>query len=686
MIYSFDIFDTCISRKYYQPHNLYLELAQKVLKLDQLLVSDKKIDFLAKKRLDAEIIARKTSTKDDILISDIYKELEKFKSIAVDLNIMKSLELSLELENTVPVPRMLKFYKKLKSNNQRIIFVSDMYLPKYIIVKMLNKCGYQVQADELYISGELGLSKRKGSLFDYILNQEKINPEDIIHYGDNLLSDIKNAKKYGINVSFVSDIHTTNRYEQELMHKGKIWNRLSHKLQKNLRIYKFFYREPLSSLSIKKQLSLSRTSAVAKLLRLKYDIGTRNKHIDIISFNVAAPLMTSFVFWVLNNAKSKGITRLYFIARNGQIFYKIAKLISKSLNYNIDCRYLYGSRLAWYPAMFTKVDNRFIDIILKRYAHRTIYQILSDFRFTEQEISELIKSMGVSLDYINTTSNATEVCKFFTTIKNSEFNLFFEKKFLECKMNIADYLRSNNFFDDLNIGIVDIGWRLSTHNALYDVMKVYSSRGFTGFYFGINREHEKVSAKTPFFSYITNVNNKKNNWLFKLGSVMILEDVFSAADHGSTIGYLNEKGGSTPLLNESYAYDYSNNIRIIQAKILEFVELIIHDENDLEIIRDEALTVFELFYKYPKASEVLVISQSNVFTMTSHAQEQKRVLAHTIEFKELFFIIVRVLSLNRNWEPKWVWFQGSLSISNYIISVFGKILSFFESMLLKRIK
>ncbi len=682
-IFSFDVFDTCITRKYFKPHDLFLDLSKKIKEEHQSDAIDKLIYALAKKRIQAEAAAREVSDKEDITIRDIYNQLKMDSSISVDLDRMLSLELSLELSCIIAIPTTLKYYNELISKNNRVIFVSDMYLPLSIVIEMLNKCGYQTN-NNLYLSSDIGLSKRSGNLFKYVLHKEKVLAENMTHYGDNVYSDNKMAKRHGINSSIYDDINLTNNYEKILLKKDKVRHRVSDKLQKKLKIYRKYHRDPLSDLPINKRLTLSKVAAASRLVRISTDEhDAKNTSLSIVSANIAAPLFTSFVFWVLNRAKELGIRRLYFIARNGQIFYKIANKICDVRDYGIENRYLYGSRLAWYPASIAEINDNFINTVIEKYQGQTIRNILVDLSFSESDIVNIIEGFDRSPEYFEKSSDSNSVYELFSFIKNSDYKKVFIQKFNEYRDVVNKYFESEGLFDGVKYGIVDIGWRLSAHNSLHKIISTQSNDGFTGFYFGISNEHQDVSETTPFYSYITNVNNRKNNWLFKLGAMMILEEIFSAADHRTTLGYTINNKKVVPLLQEVQGNHYPDVIEKLQNNILSFVDLIIslEDCEEIEFIQKEVLQIFEKFYKYPKRSEVGVIANINAYALMSHAESQRRVLAHEIQLGELLAIVWKVISSERKINASWVWFQGSLAISKVHISYIGKLLSFFESIL-----
>ena len=305
-LYSFDVFDTCITRTYTRPHDLFLELARSVLTGSEDAVDDNAVRLLAKQRQLAETRARTFSTREDILIHDIYDQLSSFRDIAFDLDTMFKNEIKLELKSAVPVRKTLALYKSIQEQSRRIIFISDIYLPEELVIAMLSQCGFLASTDNLYISGKVGLTKRSGNLYKHVLNIEGIAPSNLTHYGDNVVADIKMAKSAGVNAVHLPFPTKQSRYEHIFVHQTTSWQRLCDNLQKHSRHLRKVYRDPLAQLSVEKQISLSRTNATSRILLRNIPDGDSNDiELFAIGYFVAAPLFVGFVLWLLQIAQEK---------------------------------------------------------------------------------------------------------------------------------------------------------------------------------------------------------------------------------------------------------------------------------------------------------------------------------------------------------------------------------------------
>jgi FMN phosphatase YigB (HAD superfamily) len=687
-LYSFDVFDTCITRTYTRPQDLFLDVARVVTQESMSSVDDKSVRLLAKQREAAEASARKHSKSEDILIHDIYDQLSNVRGNSFDVDAMLKTEIDLEISSVVPIQKTLALYQEIKEESYRVIFISDMYLPEDVVIAMLSKCGYRANADNLYISGEVGLTKRSGNLYQHVLKSEGIAPNKLTHYGDNVLSDIKMAKSAGIDAIHLPIPTQQSRYEKIFTHRDSAGKAFSYNLQKYSRHFRQVYTDPLTLYPIDKQVSLSRINAVSRVLfRNSSDDDSNDIDLAAIGYFIAAPLFASFVLWLLQTAQDKGISRLYFIARNGQIFCKLATVICKQLNFDIECRYLYGSRAAWYPSSFESFDSEFIEFLLKKYPNRSIREVFEDLSFSEESIAALLGALaGAPYDPI-ASKDEEAVRAQLNILAQSKCNHLVREHFSSCWENVVGYLSQEHFFDSGNVGIVDIGWSLSSHNALHRIVDKVDKKGFSGFYFGVSKNRQQIASNAPYYSFFSDIESKRHRWLFKLGAMALLEEVFSAADHPTTSGYQKVNQEILPILKQDSFHGVSRTVRAIQDSMLYFTEFLIEHNRllDLRFVKEEALSQFERMYKYPTEQEARAIAKTPVFALTSHSQSQRRDLASSIEIPELIDILARVALAQRDFHPSWVWLQGSMAISNRFVASAGRLLSFFESTRLKHL-
>ena len=179
-VVSFDIFDTLLVRPFLTPQNVFAFLEESL----------KEPNF-AEIREKAERDLKLHKNIDYATYDDIYEILPK------KFNYIKEIEKEFEKKILFANPDMKLLYDYAKSLNKKIIITSDMYFPPEFLKEVLNKNGYS-GFEKIYVSGYEKKAKFNGTLFSHIIKDLKLNPQEILHIGDNTLSDFKMPKQLGI--------------------------------------------------------------------------------------------------------------------------------------------------------------------------------------------------------------------------------------------------------------------------------------------------------------------------------------------------------------------------------------------------------------------------------------------------------------------------------------------------------
>ena len=193
-IVSFDIFDTAIFRKVESPRDVFtimaIEMGCPTFKSIRIAAED-----LARKKLYSECNSK------EVNIYQIYDVL--WQSYNIDQKWMQR-EIELELDLCVANPYFLSIYNKLLKAGKRIIFTTDMYLPRSIIERILNNNGYK-RYENLFLSNELKLSKTEGTMWNYIVN-EYAKGQRVFHVGDNYNADIVKSNMFGVKTTYYHSV------------------------------------------------------------------------------------------------------------------------------------------------------------------------------------------------------------------------------------------------------------------------------------------------------------------------------------------------------------------------------------------------------------------------------------------------------------------------------------------------
>jgi predicted HAD superfamily hydrolase len=80
---------------------------------------------------------------------------------------------------------------------KKIIVTSDMYLSAEFLGRMLERCGYG-KFCKIYVSSEIGRTKASGNLFRHMAADLGVDAGNILHIGDNQVADANMARETGL--------------------------------------------------------------------------------------------------------------------------------------------------------------------------------------------------------------------------------------------------------------------------------------------------------------------------------------------------------------------------------------------------------------------------------------------------------------------------------------------------------
>lgn len=516
-IYSFDVFDTLLTRCYTQPTDLFYAIGTELQKTGLIKTG---IEEWANARIDAERNARKECQYEEITLNEIYDFLYEDANVdKATKRKMMEIEIRKEIESLSCINHQVKQVKKLRDEGYKVVFISDMYLPKAVIKEALSKSGIECGEHELFVSSEYRATKHTGTLFRKVLEELNASPDDMIHTGDNIISDFEIPKSMGIESVHFSKFELGSREQLILNHK---------------------------------QLPYSFKSVVVSCIRLTklnnhYEDYHKNQ-IAQISSSVIGPVLYGFVFWILTEAKKKGIQKLYFISRDGQILLKIANEINKALNTGIECSYFYGSRQALHLPAIQKEDIKDLDWLYDDTTFLSVSLLLGRVEINPEELEKLLVQSGFSKESWHQNLSKEERKKIRETFNASpEFEQLVLSKAAAVRTLLIAYMKQEGIHAKSKMAFVDIGWNGRLQRSLSKVMHMAGLRpeeGVMGYYFGLIQRSKAFTNDTLNAYYYDRENN-----IVPFYDTSMLEK-FVEADHGSVLKYTKENNVTTPLLKE----------------------------------------------------------------------------------------------------------------------------------------
>lgn len=577
-IYSFDIFDTCFVRACSFPHNIFDLLAYRVL--GEYSSESERMDF-TNIRIQAEKKARLTDLE-EVTLNDIYAQCCFKRLTSLSNAEIADMEQEVEREQLAPVRSILNLVHELHAKGNNIIYISDMYLPEGFILSLLKEKGFWKDGDKLYVSCVYGKTKRTGSLYDLVAKENNIKLNQWYHYGDNKHSDYKVPKKKGIKAHLVK--HEFSYYEKKMLKEAFSPNVFVHQ----------------------------HVAGISKSVRLSLN---RNIRVDFAA-DLIAPLYVSFVYDIMEDARNRGIKKLFFLARDGYILYFIAQQL-KDLFPDIELNYLYVSRTSLYfPGLMSTDDNEIISLL----------KPLKDRKLTDLFIDKINLDVTsyVKTDYIKGGSEEEGERYLWELLSDKKLKQEIERQHSYRNELILKYfLQSGLASSDYKCAIIDVRGTRSCHQSINNILKAHGYLPAYGYYLEVTQDRKSIEDAEEYSSILYSERYRYNKRMQSIGELCtIWEQYFSITNHKRTIGYeKSEDGMVKPVFEENSCEEYAGEILEVHKQVISsYIEkyksnyLYLHNTKLLTI----AISVLTEFsrspdYHYLKAFEKMRVRGSKFY-------------------------------------------------------------------------
>jgi len=524
MIHSFDVFDTCIVRTCARPADLFYLLADELLAGSGQPYGREEVSELALARVAAEKQAHKNAGrepgKNEITLADIYRELGDPCGWGFSAQAMQDAEVRLEIAAMRPVVPIRARVEALRAAGERVVFVSDMYLPEAVVREMLQNCGYEVPDGTLYVSSELNATKRAGSLFRHVLAQEGISARELSHCGDGVESDILGARRAGVRAELVT-MTQLNRFEGAMLTVPSLtpW-------------------------------ATSQLAGIARATRLSFAGDEAARGSAEVAASVVAPLLVGFVLWTLRDAQARGLGRLYFVARDGQILHKVAEALKTGVDAP-EVRYLYGSRQAWYVPSAFAVNRDELEFVLMTGQSSAPRHNLKRVNLTPEALELPLARHGFPKETWEAQLEGEAVARFWAFIEDPEVAPLVLAEADRARALALGYFEQEGLLADDRWALVDVGWTLRTQGSLHKVLASAGQPHTLGYYLGVSKTRFSSRAYGQGRAYLLEEAEESNGAQIRtlFENKGLIDQVFTMADHGSTRGYARVEERLEPVLS-----------------------------------------------------------------------------------------------------------------------------------------
>lgn len=436
---SFDIYDTLIVRPFWNPTDLFYLLEKEFED-----IYNSYIGFREMRINGEELLRRQKKISDelceDVTLTEIYEFISKFYNIKKSLcdKIMQS-EIELELLCSKMRKSCVDLFQYALEQGKYVVLCSDMYLDENIIFEILKKeniMGWK----KLFLSSSLRKLKRTGTLYKEMIKEIGCSPNDILHIGDDKISDVDRAKENGIKTYLIPK--TREYFQIKLFGRTKEFG-----LSAAGRLIN--YREVEKSAGYNSMLAIIANKFFDDSENLEFfeKNGTFSPY--CIGYYLIGMHVVGLVKWITEIVKIRGTKKLHFLSRDGWLIKKIYDIYSDFDEKIPDSDYLYVSREALLPVLAGEAVDFFdLPIEYKKYSPKAILNLLS---FCVSELGEDLFSdffAKKNIDLEKRFTNRTEYQSFIKLFIEVFYDAY---RHSEAKDRIKKYLNSieegDAFFD-----------------------------------------------------------------------------------------------------------------------------------------------------------------------------------------------------------------------------------------------
>lgn len=481
-VVSFDVFDTLFVRPLIDPEDLFDIVGERA-----------GIPGFRAMRQTAQrdaFVAMAQQGRGEISLDDIYA---CWKGDAVAARALQQIEYDLELELTLPNPRMTETYRRLCAEKP-VVLTSDMYLPAAFFDELLRRHG--LTASAVFVSSERNATKRdSGELFNVVARAMGVEPSEILHVGDNPVSDIERARERGLQT--------------------------------------FHYRDPFEIRRPK--LTSITTSVVHALHRVSEDAPVLGS-LGEMGYRWGGPAAVGFLAWLERRCEDDGIEKLLFLSRDGYVLDRLARHgAPKKLPSNT---YFKGSRVAF---MLAATDESNFEASIEFFVAGS--HGLKPFELFERigvapPADAVMADLGLGPDATVGDANLDRVRLLLSAMRREIL-----KVCLRNRRGLHQGLVAAGVRPGMRVAMVDVGWNGTTQEALQLALDRLMPVQLRGYYLCLvdseacrrRRRHIRMDA-------LIDTNSVASREVEKLYANRVAAELLFSAPHDAVIGYDPDHG------------------------------------------------------------------------------------------------------------------------------------------------
>ncbi len=376
-VISFDMFDTLVTRPFYDPLDLFRLIGRQVNKTHPHITED----LFYKLRILADEEARKTSKNEgseseDVTLTQIYKSFAILANISeAAASAIQKLEEDSEIYYCTLRKSMKSVFDLAIFAGKRVVITSDMYLERSTIEAILEKNGF-TGYENLFLSSEVGKLKKTGKLFEHMANACGCDKKAILHIGDNWNIDYVAARDCDIQSAFFPKAIETAYNGISDIYAGALLTPFTNKFKTDNDT-----TVALNQLPIRCALGLIANKLYDNPYRGMQRASNYNGDSYYMGYAALGLEVLGIANWIYNEALKNGYSKIVFLARDGKMVKKAFDMICQAKGNIISSDYFYATRKSLMPYSIKCAEdfyNLYAFIDVKKHTPLNILNMFAD--------------------------------------------------------------------------------------------------------------------------------------------------------------------------------------------------------------------------------------------------------------------------------------------------------------------
>jgi FMN phosphatase YigB (HAD superfamily) len=527
---SFDIFDTVLTRKAYEPDAVMRYAGHRLMMRFPLATN------FFEKRKNAEHKAREIKAfQGDVGLNEIYDCFERNDIWTPEvIKTARDLECETDLRTMMPRDEIVQLVRNAKNRGIRVVAISDTYYELHEIVRILETLGLGDLFDHLYVSSAEQARKDRRDLYPHVKEKENVSYEHWLHVGDNEQSDMQVTGDYRMRHFHV--MRPPVLLDSFGFHFAQQKSTDAPKWVSELLIGPAMMRLLPSAFCLHPQTShangttLEEKKAISLLDRPLLDSPKNAGYV------VFGPIIFAFLSWIIRH-QDRPKNKIFFLAREGYSLTRIYNSIREmcpELNLP-EGSYLFASRRALLSAV--------------QVVHPSLDKVVSGFAFNGTFADLVEGRLGMKLKNRSSYEWPVDIFNEKELILQELQKLLPEIEAHSQKEmdNYIAYLKQENFDSEEMPTVVDIGYSGTIQTCIQDIL----NKPLKGFYFGTHVGITQVKEKGGVaYGYEgEEIEPTQSNRGTLMMHPIILE-AFLTAPHGQLESFTREEGRLVPVFKK----------------------------------------------------------------------------------------------------------------------------------------